>query len=65
MATAIMILTNDDGQDKALIVAASKDEARAVAGIAKRCTGSRYLGADNPKATECLADAWERIYKAV
>lgn len=64
MATAIMILSNDGGQDRALIISASKDDARAVAGIAKRCTGSRYLGIDNPQALQATADAWGVIGRA-
>lgn len=61
MATAIMILSNDSGRDGALIIAASKEDARAVAGIVKRCTGSRYLGIDNPQAIQAAAEAWDII----
>lgn len=61
MAMAIVILSNEGGKDKALIVAASREDAKAVAGIARKCTGSRYLGIDNPKAIECAAEAWDMM----
>ena len=44
MAMAIMILSNEGGKDAAVIVAASKEEAREVAGIAKRCAGAKFFG---------------------
>lgn len=64
MATAIMILSNEGGKETAAIVAASRDEAKAVAGIAKRCKGSRYLEIDNPMAIQTTAEAWDIIGKA-
>ena len=39
MATAIMILSNEGGKDSAVIVAASREDAKAVAGIAKKPPG--------------------------
>ena len=70
MAIAIMILSNEGGKDAATIVAASKDEAREVAGIAKRCNGARYLGAETEEALRLTGDTladmgrrWEEEHK--
>lgn len=59
MAMAIMILSNEGGRDVATIVAASRDEAKAVAGIAKRTTGARYVGAETMAA---MGKRWEDIF---
>lgn len=70
MAIAIMILSNEGGKDAATIVAASKEEAREVAGIAKRCNGARYLGAETEEALRLTGDTladmgrrWEEEHK--
>lgn len=56
MAIAIMILSNEGGKDTATIVAASRADAREVAGIAKRCNGARYLGAETEEALKLTGD---------
>lgn len=61
MAIAIAVLSNDGGKDKALIIAASRKDAQEVAGIAKRLTGSKYMGIDNPQAALALSDAWGEV----
>ena len=70
MAMAIMILSNEGGKDAAVIVAASKEEAREVAGIAKRCAGAKFLGAETEEALRLAGDAladmghkWEEAHK--
>ncbi len=57
MAMAIMILSNEGGRDVATIVAASRDEAKAVAGIAKRATGAKYLGVETMAARKLIDEA--------
>lgn len=71
MAMAIVILSNEGGKDRALIVSASREEARAVAGIARRCTGSRYLGIETKEALSSISDAvalmggkWEKAHRS-
>ena len=69
MAMAIVILSNEGGRDVATIVAASRDEARAVAGIAKRATGAKYVGAETMAGVRLVSDVmaamgkrWEDIF---
>lgn len=69
MAMAIMILSNEGGRDVATIVAASKGDAKEVAGIAKRVTGAKYVGAESMAATLLVGDTlaamgkrWEDIF---
>ena len=69
MAMAIMILSNEGGKDAAVIVAASKEEAREVAGIAKRATGARYVGAETMAGVVLVSETmaamgkrWEDIF---
>ena len=57
MAMAIMILSNDSGKDTATIVAASREDAKAVAGIAKRTTGAKYLGVETLAARKLIDEA--------
>lgn len=70
MAIAIMILSDEGGRNSATIVAASKADAKAVAGIAKRCSGARYLGAETEEALRLTGDTladmgrrWEEEHK--
>lgn len=62
-----MILSNEGGKDSAVIVAASREDAKEVAGIAKKATGAKYLGAETEEALRLTGDAlaemgrkWER-----
>ena len=64
MATAIMILTNDGGRDAVTTIAASREEAREVVGIAKRATGSKFLSPASMAAPVLMAEAWEAVAKA-
>lgn len=64
MATAIMILTNDGGRDAVTTIAASREEAREVVGIAKRATGSKFLSPASMAAPVLMAEAWETVAKA-
>lgn len=58
MATAIVIVSNEGGVERAVTIAATKEAARQVAGICKRIKGSRFVGADTMAAPRLLADAY-------
>ena len=69
MAMAIMILSNEGGKETATIVAASKGDAKEVAGIAKRATGARYVGAETMAGVVLVSETmaamgkrWEDIF---
>lgn len=69
MAMAIMILSNETGKDTATIVAASQEDAKEVAGIAKRATGAKYVGAETmaggmlvSETMAALGKRWEDIF---
>ena len=64
MATAIMILTNDGGRDAVTTIAASKEAAREVVGIAKRATGSKFLPPSSMAAPILMSEAWDAVAKA-
>ena len=64
MATAIMILTNDGGRDAVTTIAASREEAREVVGIAKRATGSKFLPPSSMAAPILMSEAWDAVAKA-
>ena len=61
MATAIMILSNEGGKEGVITIAASKEAAREVVGIAKRATGSRYVGIETMAAAPLLSEAFGTI----
>ena len=61
MATAIMILTNEGGRERVTTIAASKEAAREVVGIAKRATGSKFVGVESMAALPLLSEAWAAI----
>lgn len=63
MATAVIIVTNEGGRESVATIAASKEAARQVVGIAKRATGSRYVGVETMAALPLLAEALETMSK--
>lgn len=59
MATAIMILSNEGGREAVTTIAASKEAAREVVGIAKRATGTRFLSVSSMAAPIILSEAYK------
>lgn len=64
MSAAIILVTNENGKEAAVTIAANKEEARAVAGICKRLTGARFVGIDTMAASMLLCEAYGEISKA-
>lgn len=61
MSTAIIIVSNEGGKERAVTIAASKEGARQVVGICKRMTGSRFIGVETMAALPVLSEAWGQL----